>query len=521
MTHKPRKRSFNANTRLTSENLPHLVTKVLQLGTGPKADYLKEQLLSKYVSKDTSPAVVRRNRAIAKWLATEERNASTNDRLLTISGEYNILPRVTYDAFIATCQRFAADILGDVPPWEAFHGAFSGGATTSRKRTESHPAGKYLGQADVTPGALYYFADMFGECETWVSYRTDDELRLVRGNELFTVPKTTEIDRCACKEPDFNMYMQKGIGGEIRRCLRRVGINLNDQSRNQALAREGSITGDLATIDLSSASDSIATELVFQIVPTIWYEALSALRSPETNIDGEWHVNHMFSSMGNGFTFELESLLFYVIARAVAYHTGTPGVISVYGDDLIVPSEIAPLLSFVLSVLGFEVNASKSFWEGPFRESCGGHYHDGLDITPFYLKAPIERLVDLIHFLNQLRKWCRVDEALPILDPSGYEVWKEYAQLVPQDLWGGHDYGDKYRLVSYDVVDRPKRLNPIKRTMSTGLGGYLHWLDCRQSAETPGESLSSERSIETERYRLRPVKAVSERPFPFPQEVGA
>ncbi len=519
----------DANTPVPPETTELFVQKLKQL-QGRKAQYLHSELLSKFVSKDTDPALVRRTRAINKWLATERQNEATNVRLMTIDEEYNILPRVSYGNFMDTVRRFVVDVIGEVPPDEIFNGSFSGGATTSRKRTESHPASKYLGQADVTIDAVEYFREMISDCELWYKMRgmgffndpssdADAELHIVAGNVLFTVLKSSEIDRCACKEPDFNMYMQKGAGLFIRRSLKKVGIDLNDQSRNQRLARLGSVDGSLATLDLTSASDSISTELVFQALPTVWFSTLNALRSKSTKIDDEWHVNEMFSSMGNGFTFELESLLFYCISRAVAYHTGTPGVIGCYGDDLIVPVEIAEGLSFVLSVLGFEVNPKKSFWTGSFRESCGGHYFAGYDITPLYLKKPIEKIQDLIHALNKFRRWCQLDNYDGILDPDGEEIWAEFAQLIPKDLWGGHDHGDKNRLVSYSRPNKPMRLSAVKRKIRNGSGAYLLWLDSRQYAVESSEQSVADRLEEFKRFRLRPARTLGERAIPFPAEL--
>ena len=472
-----------------------------------KTEYLKEVVFSKFVSMDTAPAKVRRQRAINKWLASERNNEATNVRLMTVSGDYNILPRVRYDTFLLTVQRIIRDVLGEVVPADALNGAFSGGATTSRKRTEAHPARKYVGKAHVTPDALHMAINQVVGSPAWSSAL--DEIELVEGNVLFTVPKNTEIDRCCCKEPDLNMYLQKGVGNYIRRRLRFAGIDLNDQTRNQSLARIGSRDGSLATLDLSAASDSICTQLVFWCLPTLWYETLTALRSPVTIIDGELHVNEMFSSMGNGFTFELESLLFYAIARATAYHLGVSGVISVYGDDLIVPTGIAGYLISVLSFLGFETNVDKSFMDGSFRESCGGHYDGGLDITPFYVRKPPSSLIDVIHLANQIRKWAAFD-GLRILDPEVEDLWILLSSVVPKRLWGGHDHNDKTRLVSVWQPPRPMRLSTIKKRRSLGVGGYVLWLNTTQDRQSLGECIST--SYEDPDwngvFRLRPVRSV-------------
>ena len=197
------------------------------------------------------------------------------------------------------------------------------------------------------------------------------------------------------------MYMQKAAGNFIRRRLRkRVGIDLNDQRVNQELARVAWGRG-LATIDLSSASDSISTQLVVRLLPVEWYAWLDGLRCKRILIDDHWHEVEMFSSMGNGFTFELESLLFY--ALSVASVEAKRGIrcklshqrpterdgwrtVSVYGDDIIVHRSMYPVLRTVLSYVGFIVNAKKSHTSGPIRESCGKHFYRGLDVTPFYVR---------------------------------------------------------------------------------------------------------------------------------------
>lgn len=496
---------YDANFMLPEDLTPMILAELRKVTPSIKTDYLLSEVTSKFVSRDTSPSSVRRARAISKWLATERNNEATNDRLMTVDEDYNILPRVTYKSFMETIRHIIRDIIGDVVPDEALLGAYSGGASTSRKRTESHPALKYVGKADVTAQAHDWISDVMSESPIWSEFCDLGSARIMEGNVLFTVPKTTEIDRCACKEPDLNVYLQKGAGAVIRNGLRRIGIDLNDQSRNRALAKRGSDLGDLATIDLSSASDSISHEFVYQSIPTLWYTYLNSIRSPRTIIDGEVHVNEMFSSMGNGFTFELESLLFYAVARAVCYHRGIPGIVSVYGDDIIIPVAGAADLTFVLSFLGFETNEKKSFSEGPFRESCGGHYYNGRDITPFYIKKPVTHLVDVIHVANALREWASF-EGCTILDLEVEDLWLKLAGMVPKCFWGGVDTGSKERLVTYERPYNPKALQPMGKRISNGDGGYLLWLDSNGTRTHDVSIATSSRIVNNTRYRGKAVR---------------
>ena len=194
-----------------------------------------------------------------------------------------------------SCSRFFARVrlvVSSILPWEPslnlFNNGFSGGASTSKGRRQGHPALKFLDRADITRDAYPLFQAV-NRRTRWADHLDESRLdpRFVRGNVMFTVPKSSDIDRCACKEPDINMFLQKGVGNHIRRRLRRYGINLNDQSVNRDLAYQGSIDSSIATLDLSSASDTFCTQVVKALLPHIWFEYLSDIRSPYTVIDGE------------------------------------------------------------------------------------------------------------------------------------------------------------------------------------------------------------------------------------------
>lgn len=436
---------------------------IASLGNTPRELYLKDQVWSKFVSNETDPPSSRYTRAVEKWLRQEEKNAETNVRLAFCDEDFHVLPRVSYRRFMTFFTSLIESTIGSVPPPAVLLGGFSGGASTSRKRGLSAPSRKFTGQAHVTARARELGLDVMQDlAPTWGHHVHPDEYLVgFEANKLFTVPKNTTIDRVACKEPDVNMFLQKGLGNEIRRALRRAGVNLNDQFVNQRLAREGASTGELATLDLSSASDSVTWEFVFQAMPSCWFTLLDSTRSEVTMIGDEEHVNEMFSSMGNGFTFELESLLFWALARTVAYFRGISGRVSVYGDDIIVPVTMAEDLVWVLNHFGFSVNPEKSFWEGPFRESCGGHYYGDTDITPFYIRRPVATLREAILLCNNVRRWSGLD-GLGILDDAMLPLWEYVASFVPECYWGGTNMGSDTRLVSVYEPKSPSQLSPLK-----------------------------------------------------------
>jgi hypothetical protein len=136
--------------------------------------------------------------------------------------------------------------------------------------------------------------------------------------------------------------------------------------------------------------------------------ALEQCRSPVGVLpSGEVIRYQKFSSMGNGYTFELESLIFWAIAQQVCrsnINETDPSVL-VYGDDIVIRSAECPELLRRLSQSGFTPNEKKTFSSGPYRESCGKHYFLGEDITPFYVRKPVQKLDRLFLVHNNVHRW--------------------------------------------------------------------------------------------------------------------
>jgi hypothetical protein len=187
--------------------------------------------------------------------------------------------------------------------------------------------------------------------------------------------------------------LQLAIGDfmAVKRLRRHVGLNLFDQTLNRRLAQIGSLTNELATLDLKSASNCIAVKLVRSLFPLDWYSLLKVARCGTTKVPGVGTVQlEMFAGMGNGYTFPMQSVLFYSLARASATMVGKDDpIVSVYGDDIIVDSDVAPFLMVLLHFCGLWVNKEKSFVDGPFRESCGADFLRGIDVRPVYVKEKL------------------------------------------------------------------------------------------------------------------------------------
>jgi len=244
------------------------------------------------------------------------------------------------------------------------------------------------------------------DCEIegfWPLIRRED-LDLIPGNRVAFVPKTAVIHRAIAVEPLLNLYAQLGLGTLLRRRLKRVGVDLDDQSANQRAALEGSQDGSLATIDLSSASDTLSRALVALLLPERWHFALDLVRSKVGKFEDRWIRYEKFSSMGNGYTFELETLIFWSLCLGVCSELEiSPEKVLVYGDDIIVPVAAYDLLEETLSFSGFTLNRAKSFKEGPFRESCGKDYFGGFDVRPFFVTEVPKDIQDVFGLANGIR----------------------------------------------------------------------------------------------------------------------
>lgn len=353
------------------------------------------QILAFYSKRsDIDLGVSRLETAVRTFIDSEDLCRETNDILRQRKlGKFLFLPGV--ESLLFKAQHKIAKILGDVPSLTDLSIRFGPGATTQVKRRKSHPRRKLSVSFACSEDMVETVGRCLEEMPSWVfDEQSDSDLdskkvsvHIHDGNLVF-VPKNAKTHRPVVVEPSLNTMFQAGIGTCIAKRLRLSGIDIRDQSRNKALAREGSITGGLATLDLSSASDTISKELVYDLLPIDWSIFMARFRTGHVKYESVRLHLEKFSSMGNGYTFPLETLIFYALACACV-DDQDQSIVSVYGDDIIVPTYAYEKLSFLLGVVGFKPNAAKSFSSGPFRESCGGDYLRGIDIRPCYIKGPL------------------------------------------------------------------------------------------------------------------------------------
>lgn len=235
----------------------------------------------------------------------------------------------------------------------------------------------------------------------WLNFRK--RVKLVDYKKISFVPKTAKTHRVIAVEPVLNGFVQMGIGIYMRNKLRSVGIDLTDQFINQELAREGSLEDcqdPFVTIDLKSASDSITRDLVKILFEPEWLNLFDSASAPNSRIENKEYKLNQFVSMGNGFCFPLQSLIFASLAYACGAKIRD---FHVYGDDIVVRRSVANDLIPALNSCGFVVNSAKTFLVGPFRESCGKDYFRGFNVRPLFLKQFVTSLGEVFKFHNAIR----------------------------------------------------------------------------------------------------------------------
>lgn len=295
------------------------------------------------------------------------------------------------------------------------------GASVSSRGRNSFLEKFFINPLTTTNPALYseFRAFMLQKSSWWAAeykrilINANSAISVVHGSHLSTVPKNDSTDRTICTEPSLNMFFQLALGDEFNRVLARsYGYDPAIQpDRNRRSARIGSVDGSVATIDLRSASDTISLKLCEYVLPSDWFAAISDCRSPYTLIDGRWCRLEMVSSMGNGFTFPLQTYLFSLAIKALCRvldfkfeRYSDSHEFGVFGDDIIVPTRLYEPMLKLLTSLGFTPNVDKSFSEGSFRESCGTDWFQGVNIRGVYIRR-LRTDADLYSAVNRLNRW--------------------------------------------------------------------------------------------------------------------
>jgi len=384
------------------------------------------------------------------FMQSESQCRDTNHRFRAQIPPVN--PDVTQVMYLA--QYKIGQILEQVPDIANLHFSFGPGSNTSTKKTEVNPRIKLSSSLECSANFAPFASRFLEEFPNWQAehliqgYSKEQPYVSVAPGELSFVPKSSKTLRAIIVEPILNGFYQKAIGSYIKERLKLAGLDLRRQHPNQKAAELGSLGADLATVDLSNASDTISYGLVLSLLPVRWFHLLDIGRSGVVKYKDKEIYLEKFSSMGNAYTFELESLIFFALATAVCELMSLDqSYVRSYGDDIVIPVAAIPLLLDTFSYCGFKVNTKKSYWEGPFRESCGADYLFGYDIRPFYLRDQIsERVLYLMHnwFIRHLE----------------LELAETVAKFVNPELvlYGPDGYGDGHLIGPFVLRQSRKRI---------------------------------------------------------------
>lgn len=347
-------------------------------------------------------------------------------------------PLTATSSYLLSLYRAAC---ADIPAWFAAEKSRTNQYGTSVKRVT--PVEAFLAQpVSLPPGPdeesgedSDEWLELLETEKQWLKTRVLFDQVDIPGSVWFSVPKSQEIQRACATEPNVNVLMQKALGSWIQeRLLRVCKIDIRDQQYlNSRLAGVGSVSGLYGTIDLKSASDRNSMAMIEEFCPRMFVKWVKLFRSPYCSLPSGREVKmEMCSSMGNGFTFPLQTALFvgvvysvykllgipFIRNRVVSPRVETrrlsasfkfddrkaPGNFGVFGDDIIVRSDAYSLCCRFLVKLGHVVNDLKSFNTGHFRESCGTDYFAGYNVRGVYIRD-LRTPLDVYSAINRLTVW--------------------------------------------------------------------------------------------------------------------
>lgn len=364
----------------------------------------------------------------------------------------------------------------------ATHGSFSNGATADGCKTHGEKVYAFAKCRPFYKDRDYPLVLPASEMSL-AAYGPD--LNIVKA---VCVPKSYKTPRIIAEVSAYRQFHMQAIRklatDDASRSIYGSQIILDDQSFNAQCAFVGSVAGTYATVDLSSASDSIADILARKVLPSCYYAAVKRWNPENIQISSkgkkEIVPRHIFQTSGNGSTFVLESVIFLAIALAAHQYVSpfaldngedAPLLPRIYGDDIICDVRTVDTLYDFLEMLGFTVNRDKSFAsESRYRESCGAEYWCGYDVSTQYfprkqVKCDADGLSAIISLQHKFYRYPSVKRYLT-------DVCQEWAKGLGLKLTysevGTEGANDLYAPVDLPVVQRaPMDLAKAKATGCT------------------------------------------------------
>lgn len=405
----------------------------------------------------------RREKTRQSFLERERENYFWNWNLPIVEDENILIGSVMKHA-----RFFIRTILGECPSLPEFPDLPIGKGVTSTLRGAECNLYSKMQEVTTVSSSCYsmlfpllrdnpYYSSFFGNEVIFEDYCDID-----------FVPKQFDGLRLVTYDPSVNKMVQRFYGEQISHCMNAsIYKGAYPLSKRPDLHKElvkkasKSVFTDLTTVDVKNASNSLYDTLIYRLLDKDWYNALNKARIKKGYFDdGVLHHFEMFSSNGNGFTFELETLVFYALCVGVEKAFGhNKATISVFGDDILLSTPLYNDLLYVFENIGITVNVDKTFsTDTYFRESCGEDRFYGRDVRPVFFKDFGEGLLSLYRLHNASRKACRIlnlsdEQENDILTFIVNRVPKSLRFFGPEEIGDGVLHSDNVHLVKHQYTD--------------------------------------------------------------------
>lgn len=432
-------------------------------------------------------------------VAAEEQFVKTENEVETSISDWAFVDKVR--VFIENTYSFGdiAEVFGSYRPRDT-SGTFSGTRFIKTECGVGHYA--YKRMSGIAGSVLNKYRSISGYFKSYPgSPRAIDkhENDTADHAEVLFVPKDSRGPRVIAREPLHVLKTQMAYFDFMVDALERQSkkrINFRDQEVNRRLAHEASIDGGLATLDLKEASDRVSYSLclkLFRNIPSIRWFLLNARTNCAKLPSGKLVALRKLSGMGSGLTFPTMALIIHsaICVGVKEKYSRTieeiRSAVYVYGDDVLVPREWAVIAINSLERVGLLVNQQKSFYRSRlrkpgqstsrscFRESCGGDYFAGVDVTPIRIKlsactlgASVTKVYskkrDDAAFVLQLERHCRelISVGAQDLADYYYSVIEGRVGKLPR-ISGSSPYLGRYQMhVPGYPVDGNYQYIPIK-----------------------------------------------------------
>jgi hypothetical protein len=373
---------------------------------------LVRQILLLHSKVKALPTEERSKKALENFIQTERELKNSRTTILRSLDTFNFIEvtdtlyRDIFDRVESCLQQDS--VLMKHGPGATADGSFGSAKFTNLRKTWTARLEHVFPCSDFGYVNLHHYMDLCPDFNyAVISPQEEHPMRVT------LVPKTQKTPRIIAMEPTAMQFVQQGILNLIDESIQlsplRDYISWRNQERNQLMARQGSKDLSLATLDLSEASDRVHVSLVNRMLRhhPLLRKAVFAVRSTRAELNGDVIRLEKFAPMGSALCFAFETLAFFgMVVGSELNRKSIPvkslrkryGVnlsllegISAYGDDIVVPTAGALAASDYLESFGLKVNRRKSFWTGEFRESCGGDYFRGYDVTVIRLREQIPR----------------------------------------------------------------------------------------------------------------------------------